>query len=263
MCESVYSALEQRLQETGTPGMSLTVLEEGRIAWSAAYGVADASLRVPLTSDHVLYACSMSKFLTAMTAMAMTDRYKIDLDADVNSYLRTWTLPGCEQPRSQAVSLRSLLCHQAEIFDAEDGFGDLMFGSAVPDLPDILAGRTSLNPKPTYAERPPYEQFAYSDAGYCVVEQALADVSSKSFQELTMELVLEPLGLEHSFVEQPITLDHALVAASGHDPDGRVIDGRFPDYVSRRLRKKITVPASMRTVAPTVARRFTVFLCFE
>ena len=78
-----------------------------------------------------------------------------------------------------------------------------------------------------------------------------------------MELVLEPLGLEHSFVEQPITLDHALVAASGHDPDGRVIDGRFPDYVFRRLRKKITVPASMRTVAPTVARRFTVFLCFE
>ena len=150
--------------------MSLTVLEEGRIAWSAAYGVADASLRVPLTSDHVLYACSMSKFLTAMTAMAMTDRYKIDLDADVNSYLRTWTLPGCEQPRSQAVSLRSLLCHQAEILDAEDGFGDLMFGSAVPDLPDILAGRTSLNPKPTYAERPPYEQFAYSDAGYCVVD---------------------------------------------------------------------------------------------
>ena len=63
-----------------------------------------------------------------MTAMAMTDRYRIDFDADVNSYLRTWTLPGCEQPRSQAVSLRSLLCHQAEIFDAEDGFGDLMFG---------------------------------------------------------------------------------------------------------------------------------------
>lgn len=220
----MVKTLAERMTDRGVHGLSLAVITQGRLARAEGYGLLEAGTERRTQPHHRFHACSISKMVTAITALTLVQDDVIGLDTDVNQYLRAWRLPG------EGVTLRHLLSHQAGIVDADGCFECLRPGEAHPTLLQILNGESRIHPGPVGATLPPGAQFAYSDAGFCVVEQLLTEVTGQPFADLVRQRVLQPLGLAHTMVATAIAPRYEADVACGHDQSGQVIPGRRPVY---------------------------------
>ena len=83
-----------RMNFYNVPGVSIAVIDKGEIVWSAGYGNIDNDIHSKPVDAHTLFqAGSISKSLTAFGALLLVQQGKIDLDEDVNTYLRSWKIP--------------------------------------------------------------------------------------------------------------------------------------------------------------------------
>jgi serine beta-lactamase-like protein LACTB, mitochondrial len=87
------------------PGISVAAVVNGQLAWTEAMGLADVENKVPATEDTVFRLASISKALTATTAMTLVENGKLDLDRPVRQYAKSW--PEKKWP----VTTRQLLGH--------------------------------------------------------------------------------------------------------------------------------------------------------
>ena len=140
-------------------------------------------------------AASMSKFVTALCLMKLHEDQVIDIDAPVNAWLKRWKLRTPDGQESDA-AIRSIMSHTAGIVDGEDGFYGLRRVAGEVSLMDILEGRTAYNNRPVRAEKPQGTTFEYSDAGYCVLQLLVEEVTGRPFQKALGEIVFDRLSLK-------------------------------------------------------------------
>ena len=216
------------MKHWGVPGLSVAVAVDGQLAWAAAYGVADASQKNPVTADTLFQAASISKPVTALGALRLVEAGKLALDTDINEYLRRWKLPANKFTREQPVTLRLLLSHRGGT--SVHGFPGYAAGAKLPTLVDILDGRRPANTLPVRVVRLPGKESVYSGGGTTIVQMAIEDVTGQPLAEYMAREVLAPLKMTSSTYEQPLPESLRASAASGHRPDGQPIAGRFHTY---------------------------------
>ncbi len=147
--------------------------------------------------DSLFQAGSISKSLTSLVALELVTRGSFDLDEDIETRLTSW-----EPPRRSNISLRQLLAHTS-------GAGIPFFPGysqqvESPSLRQVLDGDPqALTPA---IEFDPAKRglFSYSGGGYAVVQQLIEDVTGESFARVAHDVVLSPLGMDHSTFEQPL-----------------------------------------------------------
>src|SRR5579871_4732866 len=124
--------LAERMSYYETPGLTVAVIEDHAIAWARGFGVKDVRSADPVTTETLFQAASISKPVTAMAALHLVEAGKLDLDADVNTYLVSWKVPasGDWQPR---ITLRQLLSHTAGL--TIHGFPGYLASRPLPTLP--------------------------------------------------------------------------------------------------------------------------------
>ncbi|MER2056635.1 MAG: serine hydrolase domain-containing protein [Clostridia bacterium] len=210
------------------PGISCAWADAAGKETTEYYGFADMESHTYVDGETIFPACSISKFITAICVMRLHEQKLIDIDMPVNRYLRQWKLLTADGSESDA-DIRSILCHTAGIPDGEDAFYGLRRGDPEISLTDILEGRTSYNNRPARAEKPQGTAFEYSDAGYCVLQLLAQEVTHKPFDDITRELLFDPLGLCSTFFATPAnTARFEDRMATGYDDSGLPIPGRFP-----------------------------------
>jgi CubicO group peptidase (beta-lactamase class C family) len=217
-------SLLERMRSYRVPGVSIAVIDGGELVWSQAYGVTDATTHTPVTRDTRFQAASISKSIAAVAVLRLVERGKLALDDDVNAKLASWKVPDNEFTRQHRVTLRLLLSHGA-------GFNP-HYATQFPldDVPTLLQVLTASHPRvtePTTVEYVPGTRFNYSSAGYGVIQQLLVDVTGEPYGDLVAREVFAPLGMTHSFAEQPPTVSHALACATAHDQHGIPYSGRW------------------------------------
>ena len=174
--DSAFS-LPERMERYRVPGVSLSVIDEGRIAWSAAYGTRKSGQAEAVTDTTVFQAGSISKVVAALTALRLVERGRLALDDDVNRALRSWRVPSDTLTQRRPVTLRALLSHSA-------GFNVPSFrgyekGSALPTLSQLLAGTAPSNTPAARVEVAPGTEWRYSGAGTEVVRQLIEDATGR------------------------------------------------------------------------------------
>ncbi|WP_323125824.1 serine hydrolase domain-containing protein [Gracilibacillus oryzae] len=179
--------------------------------------------------DHSIFsACSISKFLTGLLAVKLTEDGMLDLDENVNEKLVTWKVPENEFTIHKKVTLRSLLCHQSGIKDPEGSFSRLQPDAGIPSMIELLEGKTVYCKVPMEVQCEPESEFHYSDAGFCIIQQLIEDVTKKPFDQVADELIFKPLVMENSHLSLSKVDDGDL--ACGHNKNGEKIDGKYPLY---------------------------------
>ena len=217
--------LADRMKFYKTPGVSIAVINDGRIEWARGYGVLEAGGKEPVTPETLFQAASISKSLTAMVALRLVEQGKLDLDGDVNTRLVSWKVPENEFTKDEKVTVRRLLAHTAGV--SIPGFLGYPVDKPLPTLRQILEGEKPANSLPVRVELKPGTKFLYSGGGYVILRQLMMDVTGKSFPELMQKMLLQKLGMTHSTFQQPLSPALASNAAAGHLPNGKEMEGRW------------------------------------
>jgi CubicO group peptidase (beta-lactamase class C family) len=85
------TSLTSRMAALQVPGVSIAVIHGGRLEWARGFGVANIG-GPPVTPETLFQAASISKPVTTLAVLDLVQAGKLDLDADVNQYLKTWKL---------------------------------------------------------------------------------------------------------------------------------------------------------------------------
>ena len=110
--EYLDGRITRLMNQYGVPGVSMALVRDGELVWSAAYGYADFEHDRKMTVDAICRVESISKSVTAWGVIRLVEQGLVGLDAPVQQYLGNWELPESEYSE-QNVTVRRLLSHSA------------------------------------------------------------------------------------------------------------------------------------------------------
>ena len=206
------------------PGIALAVGVQDKVAASVALGWADVAAKRPVAADTQFRIGSVSKLLTAATALRLVQAGVFDLDAPMIRYL-----PPIPEDKA-AITARQVLGHLAGFRHyGRDDFVSTVAHTNVDDvLPRLLA-------MPLLGA--PGSKYSYSSYGFNVLGSALQGATKREFRQLVSEQVTGPLGLTNTVPETSVTLgsraklysksNDTLVESSASDVTDRWPSGGF------------------------------------
>jgi CubicO group peptidase (beta-lactamase class C family) len=237
--------LAERMEHYKIPGLSIAVVNNNEIEWTKAYGIMNVNTGAPVTTETIFEAGSVSKLITTVMALQFVQKGLIELDKNVNNYLKSWQVPENEFTLKEKVTLRRLLTHQAGMpdtnYDQDESIG-------YPTLINVLNGESPALNNPAIPEFVPGSKWQYSNVAYNVIQLLLEEVSGKSFQQIAEEIIFKPLGMNNSTFVYPLDAEKKKLEAMPHDAEG----------ISRKPLMHLTALAhGGLTTTPTDLAKFT------
>ncbi len=221
--------IEERMKHYHVPGASIAVINNGKIEWAKSYGVMDEETKQPVTNQTLFQAGSISKPVAAYGSLKISEEGKIDINENVNTYLKTWKLPDNEFTKDKKVALKHLLSHTGGL--TVHGFEGYSPDLPVPTLVQVLDGLPPANSPPVRVDKAPETGYRYSGGGYTIMQQMLIDIEGRPFPVILKEKVLQPLDMNNSTYEQPLQAEQLKMAATGYLPDGTMTKGKRHTYL--------------------------------
>jgi CubicO group peptidase (beta-lactamase class C family) len=182
------------LHQGDVAGAVVVVVKDGQILTQKGFGYADVATRKPVDPARTLFRPgSVSKLFTWTAVMQQVEQGKVDLDADVNTYLDFKIPPRDGKP----ITLRNIMTHTAGF---EEQAKSVMMEQTDPaqTFEAILKRWT---PERVFApgSTPAYSNYATSLAGY-IVER----VSGMPFDDYLDKFIFQPLDMQYSTFRQPL-----------------------------------------------------------
>ena len=181
---TIDRVVERGLTAGGYPGAAVVVGRQDTILFARGYGRlgwVDGAARVDPVSTMYDLASLTKPLATAIAAMVLYDRGRLDLDAPVSRYLPQWRGGGRDH-----VTVRDLLTHRSGLPAGRDIW-------ATAHSP-IAARRAVLE---TPLAFPPDRRFVYSDLGADVLGFVIEAVARQPLDVFLTRQVYAPLGLRH------------------------------------------------------------------
>ncbi len=236
--------IQSELAKRQVNGLSLAIIQDGRIAETRAYGVT-ARGGAPVTTATLFQAGSISKPVAAAGALRLVDQGKLALDENVNDKLKSWKVPDNQFTQTEKVTLRRLLSHTAGL--TVHGFPGYDVNERMPTAVQVLDGAG--NTAAIRVDVRPGSIWRYSGGGYTVLQQMVADVTGKPFPQYMSEAVLGPVGMSHSTYQQPLPADRAAQTASGYYMDRAQVAGKWHVYPEMAAAGLWTTPSDLARFA--------------
>ncbi|HSG27794.1 MAG TPA: serine hydrolase domain-containing protein, partial [Candidatus Krumholzibacterium sp.] len=213
------------MQAATIPGLSIALVREGEVVWTAGFGVKSTSTGGAVTSDTVFEACSLSKPVFAWAVMRMVEEGSIDLDRPLHEYTgrefieREFLREEASDDRIWRVTARMVLAHMT-------------------GLPNWR------NNGPIGFSFDPGRGFAYSGEGYVLLQAVVEEIKGRRLESLMREYVFDPLAMDSSsFVWRE---EYHETGAFPHTVTGMAI--------GKRIRRRGSAAASLYTTAADFGR---------
>jgi CubicO group peptidase (beta-lactamase class C family) len=189
------------LEAYDVAGLTVAVVKDGRLFFAKGYGRADVDRQVPVEADRTLFRPgSVSKLFTWTAVMQLVERGKLDLDADVNTYLTQFKIPSTYPA---PITLRNALTHTVGLEDGGIGYLMARTPQQIVPLARSLAAHEPARVRPVGTNSQglssSYSNWATSLAGLIV-----ANVSGMPFEDFVEANILRPLGMESSTFKEPL-----------------------------------------------------------
>ncbi|NIO49623.1 MAG: serine hydrolase [Candidatus Aminicenantes bacterium] len=176
-------------------GATLAVVKDGEIFFTKGYGYADVEERTPVDPEKTLFRPgSVSKLFTWTAVMQLVEQGKIDLDADINIYLRDFKIP---DTYPEPVTMTHLMTHTA-------GFEDVINEMGARSPEDLVPLAEFLARKMPARVRSPGKLTSYSNYGTALAGYILEKVAGVPFEDYVEENIFKMLDMQHSTFRQPL-----------------------------------------------------------
>ncbi|MGJ5633172.1 serine hydrolase [Nostoc sp. CALU 1950] len=244
---SVAMKLVDRMRFYKNPGVSVVVINNGKIEWANGYGVQETGGNKSITPETLFQAASISKPIVAMAMLRLVQENKLNLDEDVNEKLVSWKVLENNFTKEQKVTLRGLLSHSASLMVS--GFRGYAVDEEIPTILQILDGVTPANSIPIRVDGTPNKDFRYAGGGYVVVQKLAEDVTKKPFRSFMQEEVLKKLNMTRSTYQQALPKELWASAAAGHKSNGAKMKGNWHTYPEMAAAGLWTTPSDLARFA--------------
>jgi CubicO group peptidase (beta-lactamase class C family) len=245
------TTLSERMASLHVPGVSIAVIHDGKLEWARGFGVSKIG-GAPVTPTTLFQAASISKPVTALGALRLVQMGKLDLEANVNHYLKSWKIPTNTFTDQKPVTLRELLSHTAGM--TVHGFPGYASDAPVPNLEQILDGLSPANSPAIRVDVVPGTIWRYSGGGYVVVQQLLEDVTGEPFAKLMRDTVLRRIGMIRSTYAQPLPQSRRAEVAMPYGPAGAPVKGGPHVYPEMAPAGLWTTPSDLARFAMELQR---------
>ena len=183
------------------PLMSLSALavRDGKVVYHRQFGMrwidpSQPDQGKPAGPETMYRIASISKMVTTLGVLKLVEEGKLDLDADIGSYLG-YRMRNPHFP-DDPVTLRMLLTHTSSLRD-DGGY----YWEAGVDLKDVLAPGGKLYGGGAMWARnaKPGAYFQYANLPWGIVGTVMERASGERFDRLMARLILQPMGLRGGF----------------------------------------------------------------
>jgi CubicO group peptidase (beta-lactamase class C family) len=220
--------IAQRMAFYKVKGMSVAVIQNYKVIWAKGYGLADDSLKVPVTVHTLFQAGSISKSLNSVGVMKLVQDKRIDLYTDINMYLTSWKFPYDSLSKGKKITMANLLSHTGGL--TVHGFEGYSDGKPVPAILQILDGQKPANSPAIRSMYAPGLKYEYSGGGITISQLIVMDVTGKPYAPWMYQHVLKPLEMDESTYEAPPVSVKPQLLAVGYRNNGKPIPGNRNTY---------------------------------
>lgn len=245
--QTMAMTMADRMKHYKVPGVSVAVVNDGKIEWAKGYGMTEAGGASPVTAETMFQAASISKPVAAAGALALVEKGLLSLDEETNAKLKSWKVPDSDFTKEQKVTLRRLASHSAGL--TVHGFRGYANDEAVPTTVQVLDGQKPANSAAVRVDILPSSRWRYSGGGITVMQLLMTDVTGKQFPALMRELVLDKIGMQNSTYEQPLPADKGARVATGHRSNGEMVKGKWHTYPEMAAAGLWTTPTDLAKFA--------------
>lgn len=189
------NALAQHIvDQKVSPAVSVSVMREGALLYSRAFGTADFDTGVSATPQTGFRIASISKQFTAAAIMVLAEAGALSVDDPLSRFLFAF-------PRAGDITLRQMMSHTA-------GLGDYINGKSDEQL---IAGRTRdfsadellrfiENSRPLYRARAG-ERWAYSNSGFALLGIVVERLSGMSLGDFSQKHLFARAGMINTAID--------------------------------------------------------------
>lgn len=191
----VNQFFEQELSNSHVPGAVISVVKDGKLFFAKGYGYANVEQQIPVEADKTLFrVASLSKLITATAAMQLYEQGKLNLDGDVNQYLRSFQL---QNPFSEPVKVAQLMTHT-------DGTTKRLIGIAAPTAAEMEPLGDYLAEQMPPIVYPPGKLYSYSSHSTALLGYLVEQIAGMPFVQYVDRNIFQPLGMNRSTFLQPL-----------------------------------------------------------
>ena len=215
----------------GVTGMQVAVVNDGRIAWSAAYGLRQKDPDLPMERESITWAASITKAAFGTWVVQLSERGVIDLDQPVASMLR------------QPLSAYEEWADRSRVLVADPWWARVT-PRMLLSLTSGLGNFAIFEPDTQmHLHHEPGTAFRYSGEGLNVLQLALEERLGMPLPTLMDEALFSPLGLAHTAVAYRSEFEPYMADRFG-------TDGQF----LAKTRRNARAAGSMTSSAEELAR---------
>ena len=252
VAEKVDAGLHEGMERWKVPSASYAIFGCNKVRIARAHGVARGGIKRAPDIRTLYQAASISKTVTAVTALRLVQEGRLKLDEDVSVRLKSWKLPPGPQDSSAPVTLRRLFGMTAGV--NVHGFPGYAADTKQPTLVEILNGmKPIVNTEPIRVVKRPGGQQEYSGGGYEIAELVMQDVTGEKLASLAKRSVFDPLQMRDSYFAHPLPHHVQGQAADGHNSAGVPLSGRWHNYPEGAAAGLWTTPTDLARIALAVS----------
>jgi CubicO group peptidase (beta-lactamase class C family) len=180
--EKIHAVCKEWYEQSGEPFVTL-VARNGVIVYHEAIGEGPFG---EVTRDSTMPLASITKAITGMTFAQFVDQGLIDIDDPVGDYLPDFPTTG-----DKAITLRHCFTHTTGLTGHAEwgGIHNPRLGNVIANCPEDLT---------------PGKVLVYNGMGYDLAGHVMAVVSGKGIIRVIREQVLDPIGADHTVIEEDL-----------------------------------------------------------
>lgn len=220
IADALALAVTDAMSRAGIPGLSVAIGQGSELRFAAGYGHADVENGVPARPETVYRLASVSKPVTAVAALRLHERGRLDLDAPV------WRYCPAFPPKPKVVTPRQLLCHQGGVRHYRNGEF-----SQTRRFFSVAEALTLFRDDPLVYE--PGTATLYTTYGYNLLGCAIEGSAGRSFARVLEDEVFGPAGMNATQPDELRQLVAGRAAGYYRGPSGELLNSRYSDVSAK------------------------------
>jgi CubicO group peptidase (beta-lactamase class C family) len=193
----VDGIMEKDMNRLQIPGAVISIVKDNKIILAKGYGSSNLEEAAPVDPTTSMFRiASTTKLFTWTAVMQLVEQGKINLDTDINTYLKSVKIPATYP---EPITMRHLMTHTA-------GFEEGGVGYQITTDPAKLPGSISetLNKHMLSRVRPPGQISSYSNYGATLAGLIVEEVSGVPYNDYIKKYIFDPLDMKYSTVVEPL-----------------------------------------------------------